>query len=137
MARLRHFAIVVRDQEKSAKFYEEAFGLERAGFEDLGWSSAIYMTDGVVNLALLHFTGDKGSGRTDMKDFVGAHHFGFIVDDIAEAQKKVEAAGGTFFMDLGDNAEKENFERKFKDPDGIIIDISRKGWSGTDSRGTS
>jgi catechol 2,3-dioxygenase-like lactoylglutathione lyase family enzyme len=132
--RLRHFAIVVRDQEKSAKFYEEAFGLKRAGFEDLGWSSAVYLSDGVVNLALLHFTGTKGTGREDMKDFVGAHHFGFIVDDIDEAQKKVEAAGGTFYMDLGDNAEKDNFERKFKDPDGIIIDISRKGWSGTNGR---
>src|SRR4030088_2752251 len=130
MAQLRHFAIVVRDQEKSARFYEQAFGLKRAGFEDLGWSSAIYLSDGVVNLALLHFTGEKGSGREDMKDFVGAHHFGFIVDDIAETQKKVEAAGGTFFMDLGDNAAKYTFERKFKDPDGIIIDISRKGWSG-------
>jgi catechol 2,3-dioxygenase-like lactoylglutathione lyase family enzyme len=131
MAELRHFAIVVRDQERSAKFYEQAFGLERVGFEDLGWSSAIYMSDGVVNLALLHFTGEKGSGRTDMKDFVGAHHFGFIVDDIAETQKQVEAAGGTFFMDLGDNSEKDNFERKFKDPDGIIIDISKKGWTGS------
>jgi hypothetical protein len=24
-----------------------------------------------------------------------------------------------------------NFERKFKDPDGIIFDISEKGWLGT------
>ncbi len=31
MAKLRHFAIVVKDQEKSAKFYEEAFGLKRVG----------------------------------------------------------------------------------------------------------
>jgi catechol 2,3-dioxygenase-like lactoylglutathione lyase family enzyme len=131
MPKLRHFAIVVKNKEKSAKFYEEAFGLKRVGSEDLGWSSAIYMSDGVVNLALLNFTGEKGSGREDMKNFVGAHHFGFIVDDIAETQQKVEAAGGTFFMDLGDNAEKENFERKFRDPDGIIIDISRKGWVGS------
>ena len=94
-------------------------------------SSAIYLSDGVVNLALLNFTGEKGSGREDMKNFVGAHHFGFIVEDIAETQQKVEAAGGTFFMALGDNAEKENFERKFRDPDGIIIDISRKGWAGS------
>ena len=65
------------------------------------------------------------------EELVGAHHFGFIVEDIAETQQKVEAAGGTFFMDLGDNAEKENFERKFRDPDGIIIDISRKGWAGS------
>ena len=35
MAQLRHFAIVVRDQEKSAKFYEEAFGLKRVGYEDV------------------------------------------------------------------------------------------------------
>jgi len=131
MAELRHFAIVVRDQERSAKFYEEAFGLKRVGHEDLGWSSAIYMSDGTVNLALLNFTGSKGSGRPDMKDFVGAHHFGFIVDDVAETQKRVEAAGGKFFMDLGDDAEKENFARKFQDPDGIIIDISRKGWTGS------
>jgi len=63
--------------------------------------------------------------------FVGAHHFGFQVDDIAEVQQKIEAAGGTFFFDLGDDQEKENFERKFKDPDGIIFDISKKGWLGT------
>ncbi len=131
MAQLRHFAIVVSDQEKSAKFYEKPFGLKRVGFEDLGWSSAMYLSDGVVNLALLHYTGERGSGLKDAKNFVGPHHFGFQVDDLARAQKDIEAAGGTFFFDLGDDAEKENFERKFKDPDGIIIDISRKGWSGT------
>ena len=31
MARLRHFAIVVRDLEKSAKFYENVFDLKRVG----------------------------------------------------------------------------------------------------------
>jgi catechol 2,3-dioxygenase-like lactoylglutathione lyase family enzyme len=133
-ARLRHFAIVVKDQEKSAQFYEKAFGLRRAGFEDLGWSSALYMTDGVVNLALLHYTGERGSGLKDAKNFIGPHHFGFQVDDLQEAQKQVEAAGGTFFFDLGDDVEKENFERKYKDPDGIIVDISKKGWSGTESQ---
>jgi len=53
------------------------------------------------------------------------------VDDLAETQKRIEAAGGKFFFDLGNDAEKENFERKFKDPDGIIFDISKKGWQGT------
>ena len=130
MAKLRHFAIVVKDQERSAKFYEQAFGLKRAGFEDLGWSSALYLTDGVINLALLHYREERGSGLKDPKSFVGAHHFGFQVDDLAAAQKRIEAAGGAFFFDLGDNPEKENFERKFKDPDGIIFDISRKGWLG-------
>lgn len=130
MAKLRHFAIVVRDKEKSAKFYEEAFGMSRVGSEDLGWSSAVYMSDGTVNLALLNFSGSKGSGRADMKDFVGAHHFGFIVDDIVETGKRVESAGGKFFMDLGDDVSKKNFERKFQDPDGIVIDVSHSGWTG-------
>jgi predicted enzyme related to lactoylglutathione lyase len=60
----------------------------------------------------------------------GINHFGFQVDDIAETQERIESAGGKFFFDLGHDQEKENFERKFKDPDGIIFDISKKGWLG-------
>jgi catechol 2,3-dioxygenase-like lactoylglutathione lyase family enzyme len=133
MARLRHIAIVVRDLEKAAKFYEGVFELKRVGQEVLDFASAIYLSDGVVNLALLNYTGERGSGLDDAKNFVGTHHFGFQVDDIATVQARIEAAGGTFFFDLGDDPEKENFERKFKDPDGIIFDISRKGWLGTES----
>lgn len=130
MARLRHFAIVVRDLDKSAQFYETVFELKRVGREDLEFASAVYLSDGVINLALLNYRGERGSGLKDAKSFVGAHHFGFQVDDIAATQKRIEAAGGQFFFDLGEDQEKENFERKFKDPDGIIFDISRKGWLG-------
>lgn len=132
-ARLRHFAVVVRDLEKSAKFYEGVFGLKRVGRETLDFASAIYLSDGVINLALLNYFGKRGSALDDAKNYVGAHHFGFQVDDLAETQKKIEAAGGKFFFDLGNDAEKENFERKFKDPDGVIFDISKKGWQGTRS----
>ena len=131
MARLRHFAIVVRDLEKSAKFYEGVFDLKRVGQETLDFASAIYLSDGVINLALLNYKGERGSGLSDAKSFVGAHHFGFQVEDLADTQQRIEAAGGKFFFDLGEDAEKENFERKFKDPDGIIFDISKKGWQGT------
>ena len=132
MARLRHFAVVVRDLEKSARFYEGVFDLKRVGAETLDFASAIYLSDGVINLALLNYHGKRGSGLEDAKNFVGAHHFGFQVEDIAATQKKIEAAGGTFFFDLGSDQEKENFERKFKDPDGIIFDISKKGWQGVE-----
>ena len=54
-------------------------------------------------------------------------------DDLAETQKKIDAAGGTFLFDLGDER-RGNFERKFKDPDGVVFDISKNGWIGTDSR---
>jgi lactoylglutathione lyase len=130
-ARLRHFAVVVGDLEKSARFYEAVFGLKRVGEETLDFAAAIYLTDGVINLALLNYFGKRGSGLDDAKNYIGAHHFGFQVDDLAETQKKIEALGGKFFFDLGNDSEKENFERKFKDPDGVIFDISKKGWQGT------
>jgi len=131
MARLRHFALAVKDLEKSAAFYESVFGLKRVGREDLDIGSGIYLSDGVINLALLSFKGERGSGLKDAKSFVGAHHFGFQVDDLAETQKRIEANGGKFFFDLGDERHG-NFERKFKDPDGVIFDISKNGWQGTD-----
>jgi len=131
MARLRHFAVCVKDLDKAADFYSTVFDFKRIGREDLEIGSAIYMSDGVINLALLNFASSKGSDLTDAKSFVGAHHFGIQVDDLAEAQKKIEAAGGKFFFDLGDERHG-NFERKFKDPDGVIFDISKNGWQGTD-----
>jgi lactoylglutathione lyase len=133
MARLRHFAICVSDLEASAKFYETVFELEKVGSEDLDIGSAIYMSDGVINLALLKFKGERGSGLKDATTFTGPNHFGFQVDDLVDTQKRIEAAGGIFFFDLGDER-KGNFERKFKDPDGIIFDISKHGWVGTDGR---
>jgi catechol 2,3-dioxygenase-like lactoylglutathione lyase family enzyme len=134
MARLRHFAVCVRNLEKSAKFYSDVFDLKQVGREDIDIGSAIYMSDGVINLALLKFSSGKGNNIAgDQTKAVGANHFGFQVDDLKETQRRIEAAGGTFFFDLGDERQG-NFERKFKDPDGVVFDISQHGWIGTDGR---
>ena len=130
-ARLRHFAVVVRDLERAAAFYQAVFGLKRVGREDLEMGSGIYLSDGVINLALLKYKGESGSGLKDAANFVGAHHFGFQVDDLEAARKRIEAAGGKFFFTLGKTKDDANFEMKFKDPDGVIFDISEKGWLGT------
>jgi predicted enzyme related to lactoylglutathione lyase len=133
MARLRHFAVCVRDLEKSARFYGEVFDLKEVGRETIEIGSAIYMSDGVINLALLNFADKKGNDLENPVGHVGANHFGFQVDDLAATQKKIEALGGKFFFDLGDGR-KGNFERKFKDPEGVVFDISEHGWVGTDGR---
>ena len=133
MARLRHIAVCVKDLEKAAAFYEQVFELKEVGRETIEIGSAIYLSDGVINLALLNFSGKKGNDLADPKNAVGANHFGFQVDDLVETQKKIEQAGGKFFFDLGDEREG-NFERKFKDPDGVVFDISVHGWVGTDGR---
>ena len=134
MARLRHIAVVVKDLDKAAEFYARVFEFKKIAREDLEIGSAIYMSDGVINMALLNFKGQGGTAASDLKEgstFVGAHHFGIQVEDLVETQKRIEAAGGKFFFDLGDER-AGNFERKFKDPDGVIFDISKHGWQGTD-----
>src|SRR5437763_690317 len=102
MARLRHIAVCVKDLEKAAKFYETVFEMKEVGRETIEIGSAIYMSDGVINMALLNFAGAKGNDLADPKNAVGANHFGFQVEDIAETQKKIEAAGRKFFRDHGE-----------------------------------
>ena len=130
MAKLRHFAIVVSDLERSARFYEDVFGLKRVGRDDLAIGSGVYLSDGVINLALLQYTSAEAAGVESLDDLIGAHHFGFKVENLEAMQRKIEGAGGRFFFDLGKGKEDINFERKFKDPDGIVFDISEKGWLG-------
>jgi catechol 2,3-dioxygenase-like lactoylglutathione lyase family enzyme len=133
MAKLRHIAICVRDIDKAAAFYQKVFGMKQVGREDLEMGSGLYLSDGVVNLALLSYKpGVRAAGAQDGgTPPPGPHHFGFIVDDLEASQREIEAAGGQFFFKLGDNEERPNFELKFKDPEGIIFDISQKGWLGT------
>lgn len=131
--RLRHFALRVRDLEISAKFYEEVFGFERVGREEVPIGAALYLSDGVVNLALIKYSGDDGAATRGAAASVGSDHFGVQVDDMEATRALIERAGGRFYFDLGDE-KKGNFERKFKDPDGIVFDISGHGWLGTDGR---
>ena len=69
MARLRHIAVCVKDLDKAAEFYNKVFEFKKIGREDLDIGSAIYMSDGVINLALLNFAGAKGSDLKDAKSF--------------------------------------------------------------------
>jgi lactoylglutathione lyase len=124
-ARIRHIALCVKDIKATADFYAKAFGLKRTPIRDGKTAFACYMSDGEVNLALLQYKSGAPSGVP--KGFVGIHHFGFQCDDLPAQQKKVEQAGGEFFYDLGE-PEDEGFERKFKDPNGIVFDINWKGW---------
>jgi len=128
--RLRHFAIVVRDLEAMTEFYKSNFELEFAGSETIGTGTANYLTDGVVNLALLHFSDKTGE---ELDRMAGLNHFGIQVDDVAEYEARVEASGGKFFFELA-GSKQGNSERKYKDPEGVVFDISAHGWAGTDGR---
>jgi len=100
-ARLTHAAICVSALERAAKFCENVFDIKRVGDESFGTGSAVYMSDGVMNLALLNFKSDRTAGIEDRKNFVGTHHFGIQVDGLAEAQRLIGENGGTFHFDFG------------------------------------
>jgi lactoylglutathione lyase len=117
MAKLRHIAIIVEDPEASAKFFEEAFDMKRAGTARRG----IYMSDGIFNVALLKKEGDK--------ERIGLYHFGMWVDDLDEAEKKVQDAGATY-LEGRPTSPDSFYECKYKDPLGIIFDLTHKGWKG-------
>jgi methylmalonyl-CoA/ethylmalonyl-CoA epimerase len=131
MASLRHIAIAVPDPEKAALFYMRVFGMQRVGRTDSALASGVYLSDGTVNLALLHYKNDESAGREGGKEYVGVHHFGFIVEDLDAARGDIEANGGAFFLDLPEHKDTLYYEQKFRDPDGVIFDISQKGWVGT------
>jgi catechol 2,3-dioxygenase-like lactoylglutathione lyase family enzyme len=123
MAKLRHIAVAVPDLEKAAAFYEKSFGLERVKQT----KKRIYLSDGTVNLTLLpsdDLAGDKREG------FVGLHHLGFVVDDVAEAGKRIEQNAGAL-VDTPSNYVGENAERKYWDPHGIMLDVSTSYWVGS------
>lgn len=126
MAKLRHLAIQVPDLEKAASFYENVFGLKRLKKVEAPIGNAISLSDGVMNLTLLHFPEGTKGGKGG-PDWAGLHHFGFVVENEGEAEQKIKEYGGEFFMQLpkypGVDAEK-----KFKDQNGIVFDITEHGW---------
>jgi methylmalonyl-CoA/ethylmalonyl-CoA epimerase len=114
--RLRHIALIVPDPDKAAKFFEEAFGMTRAGNARRG----VYMSDGVMNVALLKQEGTEK---------VGLYHFGMWVDNLDEAEKNVVNAGGSY-LEGRPTSEKSYYEAKYKDPLGIVFDLTHTGWVG-------
>jgi len=51
--RIRHVALSVQDPWETAEFYKEGLGLEEVTELDGALAEGVFLTDGVVNLALL------------------------------------------------------------------------------------
>ncbi len=126
--RIRHIALSVEDPWETAEFYKQALGLEEVIEIDGSLAEGVFLTDGVVNLALLKFKSDEASQGTG-RDFVGIHHFGFWVDDVVEQGRMARDTGATWIM--GDTNNPHGYEIKHTDLNGIIFDIAAHGWAGS------
>ena len=116
MAKLRHIAMVVEEMEKTAQFYQKAFGMQRVRQTD----TAIGLTDGVVSLVIIHPSNVNMKGD----DRRGLHHLGFLVDDVDRESAKVEAVGAVRHGAIINSELGTETERKFLDPNGQVFDLT-------------
>src|SRR5882724_68878 len=124
--RIRHVALSVEDPWETAEFYKQAVGLQEVTELDGPLAEGVFLTDGVVNLAILHFKSDEASQGTG-KDYVGIHHIGFWVDDVIEQGKIARDAGATWIM--GDTNNPHGYEIKHTDLNGITSTSPRMAGS--------
>ena len=116
MAKLRHIAMLVEDIEKTASFYQNAFGMQRVRQS----ATAIALTDGTVSLVVIdpNNVNMKGDHRR------GLHHIGFLIDDMETVAAKVDAAGGVYHGEILGTGRGPMTERKYVDPNGVMFDIT-------------
>src|SRR5206468_4887380 len=112
MARIKHIAIRTPYPEKTAAFYKDVLGLKEVG------------------------QARAGESPRDAAGYTGIHHLGFMVDDVADACRKLDAAGATPMTNRTDvrhsatAGPRSYYEIKYRGPDNQEIDVTETGWIG-------
>ncbi len=135
---LGHLGICVADLQRSLRFYTEGLGFTPgAAFDVDDTFAATLEVDGPVRLRsqfvardglaieLLHFTSPASEGRpVRRRNRRGFTHLSFHVSNIAEAQARIVAAGGSVLehtrTELGGGTAVFVF---CTDPDGVRIEL--------------
>jgi len=128
MAKLRHIAIAAEDPYATAEFYKQAFDfveVRRTEPRGEGSSYGVFLSDGTLNLAVLHFGWDQGHGL----DFRGIHHFGVLVEDVDAATDKLEQLGAKCIAKRPEGVAGFH-ETKFHGPEKVLFDITAHPWKG-------
>ena len=131
MAKLRHLALHSENPETAAEFYKRAFGMREISRKtDSPFTSLnIYLTDGTIHLAILKYRTAELARVYGGSEAYGISHFGFWVEDVEQTRKGLREAGSEY---VKGRAADQNvlFEEKWKGPDGVVFDITEKGWTG-------
>ena len=113
---LTHLAIAVRDVNRTLKFYQQVFGMQKMYHEN-GFIQLT--TPGCNDILVFEEKSDRPIGQTG-----GIAHFGFRLKNpanIDEFVNKVIAAGGEI-IDKGEFVPGSPYVF-FKDPDGYTVEI--------------
>ena len=111
------------------------FGLKEVGQARAG----VYLSDGYINLAILKSRAeDAGESPRDTAGYAGIHHLGFMVDDIGDACRKLDAAGATLMTNRTDvrhsatTGPRSYYEVKYRGPDNQEMDVTETGCIGAE-----
>jgi catechol 2,3-dioxygenase-like lactoylglutathione lyase family enzyme len=126
MAKLRHVAINCEDLEAEARFYTGVFELDEIGRAGSLENGAIYLSDGVINLALIKMSDPNFPNYTPD----GLNHIGFVVDDLDGAIARAEQHGAEALVDPSHRDAGATWEMKMRAPSGVKFDLSDHGWPG-------
>lgn len=126
---MRHINLQVSDIERSARFYEQAFGMRRFGPAKVDDTVVPLVSPGLRDQVTLCSDGaksetDRPPGRPG--DHGGIDHFGFVVSPgtrLDDVQERLVACGATF-LGRGD-IDKRVPSLFFADPDGYVFQVTR------------
>ena len=107
--------------------------MKRIGTLDHTQATGVYLSDGVINMAVLKYKIDEVVYKEGGTNYVGLHHFGFWVDDLEETRDKIQSNGGSYLTGRPPpESERANryYEVKYFDPNDIVVDITETGWGG-------
>src|SRR5262249_7614092 len=136
MPKIKHIALSTQDVEATARFYIEVFGMKEIAKIDDPGTRGCFLSDGDINLAILHFKNDTAAGVERGKAWSGIHHIGFQVESLEAVADRLGDAGATRRDDINDalgvggRQAHGNVEVKWSGPDGVMLDVSETGWIG-------
>lgn len=118
MPSIRHLAIRCHSPSVMADFYKTVFDLQEVWRDD----RVVYLTDGVINLALLP---PVSAGGEDDRN--GLNHFGFLIEDLEEIQRRLALAEVPAAQPRPRDG-RRYAEYRASDPEGNWFDLAEEGW---------
>ncbi|MES2256959.1 MAG: VOC family protein [Pseudomonadota bacterium] len=124
--KLGHLVLMVRDIQKSARFYTDVVGLQ---VSDWIGDQMVFLRAGADHHDLALSQIPPGSpGIDDLPSYgrPGVEHFSYLVEDRAEIERTVDVLkehGVEIVRGIGKHGPGENLFLVFKDPDGNNVEV--------------
>lgn len=123
--KITHIALKVDDVARASKFWQDVFGFKLTASYHQRDHLSVHLTDGTIDLALVHFGGADTEAAKAAGDVPCIHHFGIDVpeEEMERYQTALRDAGCQFISDPGARTVKFRFPKG-----GGIGEIAPTGW---------